>query len=191
LLQNNSSDIPAILKQFKTPTGNANYPVLFSIPTDQRLAKMAENDYTEAVTIVSAALTMAMGLLNLKLPMNDLQVVDLADALLDSAAEDNLALEDLVLFLQQLTRGKYNPLYESMDVPKFMEKFEIYREERHRAIVEFRENRHLEYKGLGDPTRSTKPETAFDEHLLSYTTKLQEKNDEIKLLRREAREKKK
>jgi len=146
---------------------------------------MAKNDYSEALTIVSAAITMSMGLLNLKQPMNALQIVDLADALLDSAAEDNLALEDLVLFLQQLTRGKYNPLYESMDVPKFMEKFEIYREERHKAVLEMRENQHLEFKGLGDPTRATKPETAFEEHLQQYSQKLQAKNDEIKLLRKE------
>lgn len=150
---------------------------------------MAVNDYGEAITIVSAAITMAMGLLNLKMPMNDLQVVDLADALLDSAAEDNLALEDLVLFLQQLTRGEYSPLYESMDVTKFMEKFEIYRQKRWQAVLVYNENKHLEYKSLGDPTRSTKPETAFDEHLASYSNKLQSKNDEIKLLRREAREK--
>ena len=187
MLRKDSAQISSVLRAFKTPTGGANFPALFSVPTEHRLAAMAKNDYGEALTIVSAAVTMAMGLLNLKMPMNDIQVVDLADALLDTAGEDNLALEDLVLFLQQLTRGKYNPLYESMDVPKFMEKFEIYREERHRTMVEIRENKHLEYKGLGDPTRATKPETAFEEHLQQYSQKLQVKNDEIKLLKRERR----
>lgn len=183
--ERNGTEVQTILRRYKTNTGAANYPVLFSIPSDERLAKMAENDYSGAITIVTAAVTMAMENLNLKTPMTPIQIVDLADAILDSSAEDNLALEDLVLFLQNLTRGKYNPLYESMDVPKFMEKFEIYRQQRHEAVLEYRENQHLEYKALGDPTRATKPETAFEEHLQSYTTKLQAKNDEIKLLRRE------
>jgi len=145
---------------------------------------MAENDYEGTLGVVTAGVTLAMENLNLKYPMNALQILDLADAIIDTAAEDNLSLEDLMLFLQQLTRGKYNPLYESMDVPKFMEKFEIYREVRHKEMVELRWNKHLEYISLGDPERSTKPETAFDEHLQSYSNKLQEKNDEIKLLKR-------
>jgi hypothetical protein len=188
LLKKDSSEISSILRQFKTPTGGANFPALFSVPVGERLPAMAKNNFNEALTIVSAAVTSAMSLLNLRLPMTDDQVIDLADALLDSAAEDNLALEDLVLFLQQLTRGKYNPLYESMDLAKFMEKFEIYRETRWKAVLKYNENKHLEYKSLGDPTRTTKPETAFDEHLQSYSNKLQAKNDEIKLLRRERNE---
>lgn len=183
------AQIPLILRKYKTSTGAANFPELFSIPTEQRLAKMAEQDYGVAITLVGAAVTMAMENLNLRTPMNPSQIADLSDAILDSSAEDNLSLEDLVLFLQQLTRGKYNPLFESLDVAKFMEKFEIYREERHKTMLEYRENKHLEYKSLGDPSRVTKAETAFEEHLQSFTSKLQEKNDEIKLLRREAREK--
>jgi hypothetical protein len=185
LLQDNKDSILGIIKSYKTQTGAANFPTLFAIPSDQRLSKMAEKDFAETITIVTAAITMSMVNLNLRQPLTPDQIVDLADAVIDTAGEDNLALEDLVLFLQQLTRGKYNPLYESMDVPKFMEKFEIYREERHKAVLEMRENQHLEFKGLGDPTRATKPETAFEEHLQQYSQKLQAKNDEIKLLRKE------
>ena len=171
--------IPALLRQFKTPTGAENFPALLSIPSSQRLAKMAENDYGETVVIVSAALTMSMGLLNLKMPMNDLQIVDLADAIVDTCAEDNLALEDLMLFLQNLVRGKYNPLYESMDVAKFMEKFEIYRQERYTATIQMHEIRHLEYKGMGNVERTGIKNTAFDEHLSQFTTKLANMKDEL------------
>lgn len=179
------------LRAFKGEQGSLNYPAIFSIPTDQRLAKMAENDFPGTLAIVTAGVTLAMESLNLKFPMNALQIVDLAEAIVDTAGEDNLSLEDLMLFLQNLTRGKYNPLYESMDVPKFMGKFEIYREERHQAMVEYRENKHLAYKALGDPSRTTKPETAFEQHLSEYATKLRIKNDEIKELRAEAKRNKK
>ena len=175
------------LRAFKGEQGALNYPAIFSIPTDQRLAKMSENDFPGTLAIVTAGVTLAMESLNLKFPMNALQIVDLAEAIIDTAGEDNLSLEDLMLFLQNLTRGKYNPLYESMDVPKFMGKFEIYREERHQAMVEYRENKHLAYKALGDPSRTTKPETAFEQHLSEYATKLQIKTDEIKELKAEKR----
>jgi hypothetical protein len=49
----------------------------------------------------------------------------------------------------------------------------------------------LAYKALGDPSRTTKPETAFEQHLSEYATKLRIKNDEIKELRAEAKRNKK
>lgn len=141
---------------------------------------MAQNDFSGTLTTITAGVTLAMESLNLKQPMNPLQILDLSEAIIDTAEDDNLSLEDLMLFLQGLVRGKYSPLYESMDIPKFMEKFEIYREERHRAILEYRENKHLEFKALGDPTRVAKPETAFEEHLSQFTTKLANMKDELK-----------
>lgn len=179
----NKAQLQVVLRDFKTQGGSVNYPAIFSIPSEQRLAKMAENDFAGTLSLVTVGVTLALEQLNLKFPMNALQILDLSEAILDTSGEDNLSLEDLMLFLQQLTRGKYSPLYESMDVPKFMEKFELYREERHRAMVQLRENKHLEFKALGDPTRSIKPETAFEEHLSQFTTKLSHMKDELKAVK--------
>lgn len=179
----NKAQLQVVLRDFKTQGGSVNYPAIFSIPSEQRLAKMAENDFAGTLSLVTVGVTLALEQLNLKFPMNALQILDLSESILDTSGEDNLSLEDLMLFLQQLTRGKYSPLYESMDVPKFMEKFELYREERHRAMVQLRENKHLEFKALGDPTRSTKPETAFEEHLSQFTTKLSHMKDELKAVK--------
>lgn len=179
----NKAQLQVVLRDFKTQGGSVNYPAIFSIPSEQRLAKMAENDFSGTLSLVTVGVTLALEQLNLKFPMNALQILDLSESILDTSGEDNLSLEDLMLFLQQLTRGKYSPLYESMDVPKFMEKFELYREERHRAMVQLRENKHLEFKALGDPTRSTKPETAFEEHLSQFTTKLSHMKDELKAVK--------
>lgn len=179
----NKAQLQVVLRDFKTQGGSVNYPAIFSIPSEQRLAKMAENDFSGTLSLVTVGVTLALEQLNLKFPMNALQILDLSESILDTSGEDNLSLEDLMLFLQQLTRGKYSPLYESMDVPKFMEKFELYREERHRAMVQLRENKHLEFKALGDPTRSIKPETAFEEHLSQFTTKLSHMKDELKAVK--------
>ena len=179
LQKGDKGSVSAILRSFKAQHGAINYPAVFSIPTEQRLTKMAENDFAGTLTIVSAGVTLAMESLNLKYPMNALQIVDLAEAIIDTASEDNLSLEDLMLFMQQLSMGKYHPLYESMDVAKFMEKFEIYREARHQAVLSYRENKHYEHRALGDATRTAKPASALDVHLAEFSTKLQAYKDEL------------
>lgn len=180
-LQNGDrSGIVVALREFKLQGGGLNYPAIFSVPSDQRITKMAERSFHDTLTVITAAVTLAMESLNLKQAMTSVQIVDLSEAIIDTASEDNLSIEDLMLFLQRLTNGVYNPLYESMDIAKFMEKFEVYRQERHEAILSYRENRHLELKALGDSNRSAgKNGTALDEHLSAYTTKLQAMKDEL------------
>lgn len=94
--------------------------------------------------------------------MTPVQINDLAEELIDTANEDNLSLEDVILFLQRLVRGQYGELYESMDIPKFMEKFEVYRQDRHNEILRIRESEHLQYKALGDATRVTSQDDLAD-----------------------------
>ena len=98
--------------------------------------------------IVTAGLTMALESMNLIRPMNEAQVMDLSMMVIETASEDNLALEDLMIFLQKLVRGHYGSNYESMDIPKFMSKFEEYRQERHQSIVRIREEQHAQHKAL-------------------------------------------
>jgi hypothetical protein len=136
------------LKEYKTPSGAANYPALLSVPISERLPAMAAQDVRRASMIVTAGVTMALEAMNLARPMNASQVMDLADAILETASEDQLSLEDLILFMQRLTRGQYGALYESMDSIKFMEKFEIYRQERHVSYMRIREEQHAQFKAL-------------------------------------------
>lgn len=98
--------------------------------------------------MIVVALTKAFESMNLSRPMNDEQVIELAETIIESSNEDFLALEDVVLFLQGLTRGKYGALYESMDIPKFMLLFEKYRQDRHEALMEYRDEQHIQNKIL-------------------------------------------
>jgi hypothetical protein len=132
---------------------------------------MAEQDFKNASMLVTVGLTLAMESMNLKRPMNEIQILDLAEAIIDTAAEDNLAMEDLMLFLQKLTRGEYGAMYESIDIPKFMEKFEIYRQERHEALQNHRYEIEVRYKTMGDTIRqSTRNE--LDEHFASMADRM-------------------
>ena len=146
-----SSDRRAVnfeIQAYKLPNGAENYPALLSIPTSERLPAMASQDLQRTDMIVTAGLTMAMESMNLARSMNAAQVMDLSSAIIDTAAEDNLALEDVVIFLQKLVRGHYGSMYESMDIPKFMGKFEEYRQERHESMMRIKEERDAQYKAL-------------------------------------------
>ena len=149
-MSGNRQEVIKALEPFKDGAGY-NYPNILSIP--ERLPEMAKNAFNDTLGLITVALTKAFQSMNLNRPMNADQIIELAETIIDSSKEDHLALEDVVLFLQGLVRGKYGSLYESMDIPKFMDKFEIYRESRHQALVRIRDEQQCNWKSLGDQTR--------------------------------------
>lgn len=151
LLKYNRTEVNNALQPFKNGS-EYNYPALLKI--QDRLPQMAKRNFSETLAMVVIAISKAVEAMNLARPMNSDQIVELAETVLDSSTEDSLALEDVVLFLQGLVRGKYGPLYESMDIPKFMEKFEQYREARYQALQNIRHEQHANYKSMGDSNRS-------------------------------------
>lgn len=102
---------------------------------------------------MGAAITVAMESLNLGRPMSGDQIVDLVDAIIDSSVEDQLALEDLVLFLQKLVRGEYSDTNSRMDIPIFMRLFEHHRQQRYRALKSYEKDQDAYFKSLGDGNR--------------------------------------
>lgn len=177
--------IANILDKFKHKGGLVDYVMLGAIPPTDRLPYLAETDLPRAVALITIALTMAFENINVKNGMTNDQIVNLAEEIINSASEDDLAVQDVTLFLQGLVRGKFGKLYESLDVPKFMQFFEEYRNERYRTVMEWKENKHEEYKNLGDREVQGLKTSALDQHLSEFTTKLQARNDEIKELREE------
>lgn len=172
------------LKQYKTDVGAVNYPKVLSIPISERLPELAKNNFVTIVKIVAAALTVAFEGMNLKRGMTEVQIADLAEAILDSSTEDYLSMEDLMLFLQKFIRGEYGAMYESMDIPKFMLAFEVYRQERHESLMEIRNNKHLESKGLGSSERTSKKDE-IDEHFFNMANQISNMRDQLKETRKE------
>ncbi len=183
----NKQEINLLLRQYKSDNGSPNFAALFTIPSSQRLPELAKTNYDDTIDVIAAGLTLAIENMNLKRGLTPSQILDLSEEILDTSNDDNLSFEDLILFLQALTRGRYGELYESMDLPKFMNLFGKYRDERWQEGARIRDEKHLEFKAMGDPQRANGKLTSFDEHLSSYVTKLQAKNDEIKELRAERR----
>lgn len=179
----NQQQVAMVLREFKTEHGSPNYPVLYNIPNGQRIRDLAKQDFSRINLLIIGALTVTFEGMNLKRGMNEMQILTLSEMIIESSAEDNLALEDFMLFLQSMLMGKYQMSYESMDIPKFMTLFETYRQQRWEQWIEFKEAEHLQYKSLGAIERTGSDKTVWEEHLASYTSKLQAKNDEIKEMR--------
>jgi hypothetical protein len=81
--------------------------------------------------LLGASIQVAMESMNLSKPLTANQTFDIVDNILDSCGEDYLGVEDVILFLQKMVRGETGNLFSAMDVPKFMQMFEKYRQERH------------------------------------------------------------
>lgn len=171
-----------ILKQYKGKGGAINYPAVMSVPSSERLPALYERDFMQATALVVGALTMAFEKLRFK-NMDGGLVNDIAEEILNSCDEDNLSLEDLVLFLQNMVRGVYGDTTQ-ISVSKFMNMFDGYRDERHYALIQYRENEHLQYKGMGDNTRINK-EDPLSEHFSRMANSLSELKSSLRSEKKE------
>lgn len=142
--------LSVVLKAYKYPNGAVNYLEVMKVPHSDRLPGLVEKEGMERVhKVLGAAITLAMESLNLKQGLTAVQTLDLVDNILDSATEDYLGLEDVVLFLQKLVRGEAGKLFNSIDIPTFMALFEKYRQDRHLELLKHRKEEHLIFKDLG------------------------------------------
>jgi hypothetical protein len=130
--------------------------IIENIPVSSRLPALAVSYGTDKIaSVVAKAITKALSNFNLRVGMNADQVLELAYALIDSSAEDQLAFEDIMLFLDGMPRFKYGKVYDRMDMPTFFEMLEVYREQRHQAFISKRDENHSQYKSMGDSNRMT------------------------------------
>jgi len=176
-------EVNLILKQFKDEVGLVKFENVLSIPKEERIPALAKKDFMRTNMLVIGALTMAFKSLNLKNGLNEFQILDLSETIIDSSNEDNLSFEDLMLFLQKLTRGEYD-VGESMNIPKFMKTFEIYRQKRWEELNRIREERHCQYKSFGNTGKSSQPDQ-LSEHFAKIGSRLSDMKSAISYLKEE------
>lgn len=130
--------------------------VMENIPVADRLPGLAKNYGIDKVSAVLAkAITRTLANFNLRVGMNADQVLELSLQLIESADEDQLAFEDIMLFLDGMVKYKYGKVYDRMDMPTFFEMLEIYREQRHQEFVRYRDEQNAQYKSYGDSNRTS------------------------------------
>lgn len=156
MLAGERSNVTLHLARFKE-AGKVKFERTLMIPDDERIPALVadENNRFNVFTAIVASLKSAMDNINLRKTFNEDQLLELADLIIDQSHEDQLALEDILLFLQRLVSGQAGTLYDRLDLPTFFELFESYREERYQALRHIRYEQHVHYKNMGDPTRLT------------------------------------
>lgn len=145
--------------------------IIENIPVSSRLPALAATYGTDKIAaVVAKAINKTLSNFNLRVGMNADQILELAYALIDSAGEDQLAFEDIMLFLDGIIKSKYGKVYDRMDMPTFFEMLEVYREQRHQAYINRKDEQDAQFKGSGDTNRMSldTEKEAFREAMKSY-----------------------
>lgn len=180
----NKAEVNLILRQFKHDNGSVNFPSVLTIPRTERIPTLAKQDFTRINLLIIGALTVCIEGLGLKRSLNEIEILDLSETIIDSANEDNLSFEDLMLFLQGLSRGRYKITNESLTVPKFMDLFEIYRQERWEGLLNHRDELEAQYKCFGDTGKSTQRDV-LSEHFANMGERMSQMKERISDLKQE------
>lgn len=149
-MNGNKTEIANRLSEFKQQ-GVLQFNKILSISISQRIPALTKtNDgRLEVLTALTASLKSAFNNLNLRFAINEDQIIELSDLIIDQSCEDQLSLEDVLLFLQKMLTGSYGKLYDRMDIPLFFEFFEKYRQERHEQLLLIRDEQHTQSKVAG------------------------------------------
>jgi len=170
----NKMAVSAHLASFKE-RGVIAFDKVLCISNSERipeLSKTSDGRY-QVLIALTAALKSAFNNINLRVGLNEDQIIELADSIIDQSHEDNLALEDVLLFLQKLLVGDAGKIYDRMDIPTFFEMFEKYRQQRYVSLRRIREEQHVQNKSYGSPERwsdmnKDEERNAFHEAMKSY-----------------------
>jgi hypothetical protein len=151
------------LRLFKD-NGIVNHERTIQIPSSERITAICRTDdgYKQIYTVLTLHLAQTFLNLNLRKGMNEDQIINLAERIIEEAEEDNLSLEDVLLFLEQLESGKRGKIYDRMDMPTFFELFEGYRQDRHLAYMYKRYEIEQNYKARGAAERSSEQHISED-----------------------------
>lgn len=127
-----------------------SYRKVLEVPMNERIPELIKTPGArmDILTNLTAALTAAFSNLNLRHSISGEQVVELADMIIDQSHEDQMGLEDVYLFLENLLTGKAGKIYDRMDVQLFFELFETYRQRRHEEMKDFRDELDAQYRCL-------------------------------------------
>lgn len=146
--------------------GVVNYEALLSIPQSERIPGLIENYGKKTV---HRLLVMMLKEFNNKLvlpkakKLTDTKTSMAACELMLSSYEDQLSLEDVILFLQRAKAGLYGPIKNLILPSVLFDKFEMYRQARHDVFIKKKATRDAEFKAMGAvPHSSSEPSAIGD-----------------------------
>lgn len=160
LEEGNRLEIAAYLGKFKE-FNIIQFDRVLSISQSDRIPNLIKQDngYFKIGGAITASIKSALEMMNLRSQVTEDQIVEIAAQVIEESKEDNLALEDVLLFLNNLITGKCGTIYSRMDIPTFFELFEVYRQERYVAFQKIKEEQHTQNKILGATERTCETNT--------------------------------
>lgn len=136
---------------------------LLSISLYDRIPNLTHVYGVEKIhAIVTALLKGFCDSYNVIRPMNSDQIVSCAYDMVMTSQDDQLSIEDYVIFFKGAKEGKYGKILDRMDQQTIFEMLEQYRQQRHEATLNIRDEQHVNFKALG-PTDRTSEERQVDE----------------------------
>lgn len=146
----NKMEVNTYLTKFKE-RNQIQFPKLFELPLTDRIPELIKTEVGRDNVFIAlvASIKSLFNNVNLRVGLNEDQMIEIAEQVIEQSHEDNLALEDFLLFGQKFLVGEYGKIYDRMDVPTFFEFFEKYRQQRHEAILNIRYEQASQYKVEG------------------------------------------
>jgi hypothetical protein len=136
--------------------GVVKYEKTLAIPFEQRIPELVKQPGGRERVSAALATSILSAFQHIeKAKMSADQIIELAEGIIDSAEEDQLAIEDVLLFLKDLLLGKMGKVNDKMDMPLFFELFERYRDKRYQTLEALRYEEHLNLKNMGHAPRSS------------------------------------
>lgn len=146
--------------------GAVAYEALLSIPQSERIPGLMESFGKKTV---HRLLVMMLKEFNQKLllskakKLTETKISMAACELMLISYEDQLSLEDIILFLQRAKAGLYGPIRNLVLPSVLFDKFEIYRQARHDVYIKLKQERDVAYKAMGAvPRSSSEPNSIGD-----------------------------
>lgn len=144
-----------VLQQYEKD-GDVRFDLLWSIlPTDRIPTLMEEYGKRRMYKLIATLLKEFC--ISIPLPktkkLNDSRINVCACDLMISAHEEELSMEDLILFFERTKVGKYGVIKKYLTHQIIKEKLDMYLEERRKAFSKFSQQKHAELKALGPVER--------------------------------------
>lgn len=150
----NRFEIQLRLSSFKE-LGFVSYQKVLAIPSSERITSLIKHkeNYLRIAAAISASIKSATNNLNLSSPLSDDQIMEITARVIEESEQDNLSIEDVLLFLGEMLAGKCGKIYGRLDMQSFFELFEVYREERHTIHIGLEYEKHVQYSSMGNTER--------------------------------------
>jgi hypothetical protein len=161
--------------------GLVRFDKVLSISAHGRIPNLTHIYGFEAIhEILIVLLTSFSNSLNLIRPMNSDQIVECAHELVMTTQEDQLSIEDYVLFFKGAREGKYGKILDRLDQQTIFEMLEQYRQRRHEQYLRIKEEKEVNYKALpvNDRIADLFPQSEKDKHHSAVVDYLQNKKPE-------------